>query len=601
MSSVFETRVPKVAGNQRLRLPQMDGFQAMHDYYSGNPEEREIGIILPVGCGKSGLITLSPFAVKSKRTLVIAPGLSISSQLFDDFDPTLDNMFYIKCHVLDGQPYPEPAEIRGNATNVSDLEEAEVVITNIQQLQGTENRWLQSLPSDFFDLILFDEAHHNVAESWDLLRRSFPEAKIVNFSATPRRADGQVMAGRVIYSFPIVDAIEHGYVKRLKAVVLNPRSLRYVRRQDGEEVQVSLEEVRRLGETDADFRRSIVTSEETLYTIVDASIRALQRIRRDTENDKHKIIASALNFEHCIQVVEAYQARGYRAAYVHSRQESAVNQRILERLKNNELDVIVQVRKLGEGFDHPFLSVAAVFSVFRELSPFVQFVGRIMRAVDQNDPSSVNNQGTVVFHAGSNIARLWTDFQEFSQADQEFFDRLLLPLEQFDFSNSDEIEIDPLHSSRRRTEVNIEVRAQEEVSVMEIPLILEDDDVKRALDLLQSKGVTIEDIQIAYQHQPLPTTRQRERQAARAALDDLVRNEVGYVLRERGINLYGRDLDRNHIGRNNFVVLKAAVDGKINEFVGHEAGTRHEFTRNELESIRQNLRNIVEDTVREVL
>ncbi|PTQ56680.1 MAG: hypothetical protein BSOLF_2830 [Candidatus Carbobacillus altaicus] len=599
MTSVFEARVPNIAGNQHLRVPQRDGFQAIFDYYSENPIEREVGIILPVGCGKSGLITLSPFAVKSRRCLVVTPGLNIASQLFNDFDPTIESMFYKKCRVLDGQPYPEPAEIRGNASNVSDLEEADVVITNIQQLQGAENRWLQSLPANFFDLILFDEAHHNVAESWDLLRRSFPDAKIINFSATPRRADGQVMSGRVIYSFPIVEAIEYGYVKRLKAVVLNPRTLRYVRRQDGQEVEVSLEEVRRLGETDADFRRSIVTSEETLYTIVDASIRVLQRIRRETENDKHKIIASALNFQHCIQIVEAYQARGLRAAYVHSLQDGAENQRILERLKNHEIDVIVQVRKLGEGFDHPYLSVAAVFSVFKELSPFVQFVGRIMRAVDQNDPSSVNNQGTVVFHAGSNIARLWSDFQEFSQADQEFFDKLL-PMEDFDFRNSNAIENDPIPSSKRR-EVNIEVRAQEEVSVVEIPLILEDDEVKRALELLRLKGVTLDDIQIAYQHQPVPTTRQRERQAARTTLDNLVRNEVGYILRERGINPYGKDLDRHHLGRNNFVVLKATVDRKINEFVGHEAGTRHEFTRDELQRIRQNLREIIEEAVRGIL
>jgi hypothetical protein len=92
----------------------------------------------------------------------------------------------------------------------------------------------------------------------------------VNFSATPLRADGQLMANRILYSYPIVSAIRAGYVKRLKAVVLNPRTLRYVRSEDGQEIEVSLDEVRRLGEEDADFRRSIVTSAETLNTIVDA-------------------------------------------------------------------------------------------------------------------------------------------------------------------------------------------------------------------------------------------------------------------------------------------------------------------------------------------
>jgi hypothetical protein len=118
------------------------------------------------------------------------------------------------------------------------------------------------------------------------------------------------MAGRILYSYPIFRAIQEGYVKRLKAVVLNPRTLRYVRRQDGQEIEVSLEEVRRLGEQDADFRRSIVTSTETLNTIVDASIRELDKLRASNGNDgRLKIIASALNYAHCAQIVEAYRSR----------------------------------------------------------------------------------------------------------------------------------------------------------------------------------------------------------------------------------------------------------------------------------------------------
>lgn len=600
MPSVFETRQPNIAGNDRLRIPQKDAFQSIKDHYSEAGNERETAIILPVGCGKSGLITLTPFAVNARRTLVIAPGLNIASQLYKDFDPTQDGMFYRKCHVLTGQPYPEPAEIRGTTTNRSDLDDAEVVVTNIQQLQGTDNRWISSLPADYFDLILVDEAHHNVAESWNMLKQSFPNAKIVNYSATPRRADGQIMTGQVIYTFPIVRAIEEGYVKRLKAVVLNPRTLKYVRQEDGTEIEVSLDEVKRLGETDADFRRSIVTSEETLFTIVDASIRALNRIRQDSNNTNHKIIASALNHRHCIQVMEAYRARGLRAGYVHSLQEGAENDRVLDQLKNNQLDVIVQVRKLGEGFDHPLLSVAAVFSVFKELSPFVQFVGRIMRAVDQNDPESLNNQGTVVFHAGSNIARLWGDFQDFSQADREFFDQLM-PMEGLDFSNADEIIIDPNTHPRNRRINQVEIRGQEGVSVIEIPLVLEDEEVKRALDLLQSKGVTLDDLRVAYEHQAVPTTRQRERQASRQALDETVRNEVSYLLRQRGLNPQGSNLDRKRLGKSNFVILKAAVDNKINAFVGKATGTRHEFSRDELDAIRSNLERIIIEALEEVI
>ena len=597
MSSIFESREPNIVGNESLRIPQSEGWQSIYNHYlSAEHSTREVSVILPVGCGKSGLITISPFAVRSRRTLVIAPNLNIAQQLHKDFDPGYPGMFYLKCHVLDGQPYPEPAEIRGDSSNMGDLEEADVVVTNIQQLQRENNRWLASLSSDFFDSIIFDEAHHNVAESWQILRNKFPQAKIVNFSATPKRADGQIMSGTIIYSFPIVRAITLGYVKRLKAIVLNPRTLRYVRREDGQEVEVTLDEVKSLGETDADFRRSIVTSQETLFTIVDASIRAMQRIREASGNDRHKIIASALNFQHCIQVVEAYRDKGLRADFVHSNQDGRDNQRVLEKLRNHELDVIVQVRKLGEGFDHPYLSVAAVFSVFRELSPFVQFVGRVMRTVDQNSSLSANNQGIVVFHAGSNIARLWDDFQNFSQADQDFFDQML-PMEELDFANHNEIEIDPLDITRDSRANTIEIQRQENIMIEEIPLL----PVEETIALWKANGVTLDDIISAYELQPVPTTRQRERQASRKALDDLVKNKVAQILQSRGINQYGHDLDRNHLDKSNFVIVKSAVDRKINEFVGKGIGERHDFTRQELDAIRDNLSSLMERAMEEVL
>ena len=153
-----------------IRDPQREAY-AEWPNSPENPaeQEREIGIVLPVGCGKSGCITLTPFAFKAKRTLVVAPGLAIAGQL-----QRTSTLPARKCSISNaassGRPYPEPVEIRGTTTNRADLDEADVVITNIQQLPGDENRWLQDLPDDFFDLILFDEGHHNVAASWDTLQ-----------------------------------------------------------------------------------------------------------------------------------------------------------------------------------------------------------------------------------------------------------------------------------------------------------------------------------------------------------------------------------------------------------------------------------------------
>ena len=593
----FQTREPNVASNPRIRTPQREAYGKLVEFAADTTAtDREVGVVLPVGCGKSGTITLTPFAFKARRALVIAPGVNIADQLQRDFDPAHPSMFYVKCNVLNGGRFPEPVEIRGTATNLADLEQADVVITNIQQLQGAANRWLLQLPADFFDLILFDEGHHNVAESWVTLRTKFPAARIVNFSATPTRADGQLMAGRVLYAYPIFRAIQEGYIKRLKAVVLNPRTLRYVRREDGKEVEVGLEEVRRLGEQDADFRRSIVTSEETLNTIVDASIRELDKLRESSGDNRLKIIASALNFEHCGQIVAAYRERGRRADYVHSREEGEANALVMKRLENHELDVIVQVRKLGEGFDHRFLGVAAVFSIFRNLSPFVQFVGRIMRVVEQDAPGHPLNNGVVVFHAGANVAQRWEDFQSYSEADRDYFDQLL-PIEGLDFERSSEIAVEP----SPRGQDNVDVRAQTDIRLEEIPLLSDDPEALAALRLLQHKGYTTEQVQQAYAElQPVPVTKVRRRQAGRAQLEMKVQTESARILHRRGINGEGHELDTKHLGRTNRIVLKAAIDRQINTLVGRKTGERSELTQEQINRIEIEFDACVERAVQEV-
>jgi superfamily II DNA or RNA helicase len=352
--------------------------------------------------------------------------------------------------------------------------------------------------------------------------------------------------------------------------------------------------VRRLGEDDADFRRSIVNSAATLSTIIDASIRELRRRRDETGDQRHKIIASALNYGHCLQIVEAYRARSLRADYVHSNQEGAANERVLQNLNNHELDVIVQVRKLGEGFDHPYLSVAAVCSIFSNLSPFVQFVGRIMRVIDQNTTDSVQNRGVVVFHAGANIARQWADFQKFSQADQEYFDQLL-PLEGLDFRNAKELELDPIERGGPRENV-VEIMAQEGVRLEEISLI-DIPEIQQAIEVLVRRGITAERFQELLQ--AVPTTKVAKRQAARKGLDERIRNEVGRVLSRKGVNPMGMELDRTK-SRPNFVVLKSCIDKKCNTLVGRKPQERSEFTQAELDEIDRQFEQLSADATREV-
>ena len=83
----FQNRDPNIENNDRIRTPQREAYAELVNFVARS-EEREIGIVLPVGCGKSGCITLTPFAFKATRTLVIAPSVPIADQLQKDFDPS---------------------------------------------------------------------------------------------------------------------------------------------------------------------------------------------------------------------------------------------------------------------------------------------------------------------------------------------------------------------------------------------------------------------------------------------------------------------------------------------------------------------------------
>ncbi len=596
---LFQTLTPHIEGNKKLREPQREAYAAIAEHFAGSENDREVGIVLPVGCGKSGLITIAPFAVHAVRALVIAPGIRIAKQLHEkDFNSTHAEFFYGKCAILPIGDYPEAAEIRGRTSNRGDLDDADVVITNIQQLQGTDNRWLTSLPADYFDIILVDEAHHNVADSWDKLRQQFPKAKIVNVSATPARADGQIMTGKIIYSFPVARAIQDGYVKRLKAVVLNPASLKFVREENGVEEEISRAEVQRLGESDAEFRRSILTSKESLATIVDCSIQQLQKLRTSTGEKRHKIIASALNYRHCIQVKEAYEARELRAAYIHSKEEEITDD-VLQRLENNELDVIIQVRKLGEGFDHKYLSVAAICSIFSNLSPFVQFVGRIMRVVDRDNPGSLNNQGIVVFHAGANVAKRWADFKDFSEADKKYFDELMPTEEVLDFTSTDELVVDPQMKIPFITPPAMKIITQSGVAVEEDDLVKLTSEQQKALDLLL-QSVDADQLLKHIELERIRPRKQQQRRAARKALDDEIRNVVGRILATKGFKPKGRNLAKKSGGKDNFTYVKSVLDRKATELVSHGLGERAEWSADEIEQIRAALPTIADQVGNEL-
>lgn len=416
----FFAQPARIATNSKLRDPQRLGHAAAVEHFAASDEQAIEQIA--VGCGKTGLITLLPFGCAQGRVLVIAPNLTICDQLAAAFDVTKQTCAYTRFNVLDDVTNGPWVAVLNSAANHGDLGDAHVVVTNIHQLACGGGRWLNDLPADFFSLIIVDEGHHNAAPSWQDVFDRFPDARVISVTATPFRADDLPVEGEMVYAYPIAQAMREGYIKFIQASNVAPQKLMFSYR--GDEREHELEEVLALREN-AWFSRGVALAEACNVSIVDASIEWLKHLRKSGHH--HQIIAAACSVDHARAIRHLYEERGWHAQEIHSGMPEEQQKAIKARLRDTrDLDVVVQVQMLGEGFDHPSLSVAAIFRPYRSLSPYIQFVGRIMRVNVQDAPGHPDNRGIVVSHVGLNIDGLWDDFKRIDEDDQRTVQTWLL-------------------------------------------------------------------------------------------------------------------------------------------------------------------------------
>jgi DNA repair protein RadD len=414
----FSDTAAIIYGNENLRMPQIDGYQAISDHFEEHSGPCYLQI--PVGCDKSGLIGLTPFGMASGRVLIVAPNVTIKKTILSELDISNPNCFYTKRGIL-SPPLKGPfiSELKTGA-NIHDCDNAHVVIANIQQFAGESNKWYEKFPPDYFKMILVDEGHHNVAASWMRLFDYFSEAKVVSYTATPLRGDGREVIGRRAYNFGYGQSMMMGYISQIESIYVEPTTISFTAK--GKHHTLSLEDVLKMREKDW-FSRGIALSEECNRHIVEASIRQLNEVRK--HGAPRMIIASACSVKHATDVSALYHEYGLRSEVLYGDMHQEDKDRIENLLRQGAIDVVTQVQMLGEGYDLGTLSVVAVFRPYRSLAPYIQFIGRVIRLADPIVPFSPGNKVYVVSHVGLNDERWWDDFTNFDREDQEFFAQFL--------------------------------------------------------------------------------------------------------------------------------------------------------------------------------
>ncbi|HEY4310916.1 MAG TPA: DEAD/DEAH box helicase family protein [Pirellulales bacterium] len=610
----FSSAPVDIDTNQRLREPQRDAHKAVRQHF----ETKKDGVIIqiPVGCGKTGLIATLPFQIAAGRVLVIAPNTTIRKGIAEALEIGNAKFFLGNRKVLTRfSEGPFVAVLDGPNANIHDCTESQYIITNIQQLASSADRWLPQFPPKFFDMILVDEGHHNVAESWRKVFERFPEAKVVSLTATPFRSDGQRVTGEVIYRYAYAKAMLAGYIKQIHSINVAPAEIYFTYR--GDTKRHSLKEVLELRE-ESWFRRGVALAPECNTHIVDASIKRMRDLRAET-GQKQQIIAAACSIDHARQVRGLYEQRGIKAREIYSDMDAEQQESVLAQLEDFRIDCIVQVQMLGEGFDHPPLSVAAVFRPFRSLSPYVQFVGRIMRVMFQDDASNPANHGYVVSHVGLNNDANWRDFREFDLQDQQVFRDWLEAQVEEPIVPGDEGGGHP-----RRFDQGMDVH-NEIISEDFVRQSFLDPNDDRVIDrILEAKipGTRLtfssmmsrdqaramlkeaQEKQLAGVAETFPVSPQKRRQAARKRLEERARSVAARVLKDLGLTPVGYDVPKKIASvrgsRNNLIGVTRMIHSAVNERLKIEKKTRADVPREGMETALHDL-DAIGDNVREAL
>ena len=595
-----------IDGNSYLRDPQRDGYHRTYEFFRSGKNKAILQI--PVGCGKTGLAALLPLGLAEGRVIVIAPNLTIKNGLYDAMDVTnRQKCFWHKTRVLDkDQMVSGPLACTLDTGNVSVATKSHIVITNIQQLTTNVDKWLMQFSDDFFDMIIVDEAHHSAAASWQKVIDRFPSAKIIHMTATPFRSDRQEIEGELVFRYSFRSATLRGYIKRLKASYVTPSEIELGFRDEQDRIY-NLEEVLKLKEVDW-FSRSVALARPCNQHIVDSSLEKLEELR--LSGTHHQLIAVACSINHARDIRSLYEERGFTTGIIHSNQSDDKQAAILNALHNGTLDCIVQVQMLGEGFDHPKLSVAAIFRPFRTLAPYVQFVGRIMRVVVQNDPMHPDNIGHIVTHLGMNLDERLKEFRQFENDDQIFWDRVI-------GGNEPEVPATVLDGSARLTAHErivvhgeiVESLWEEDFTTVEDQHIVDDfrerlklfgldptkaeEIVKEARSETIRKRIPSESFLVQPQRE-LKEARKRLYEQAQRLANLLLNN---FSLSTSGIELTYKYKSLNISGKNNYVSALMMANHEINKRLGKE---REHASAEEFRQVLDNLDDLLQALVRRV-
>ena len=252
---------------------------------------------------------------------------------------------------------------------------ADLVVAS-QQTWESRHEWLDRE----YGLAIFDEAHIGVSRQKRIIndiKEYNPHIVYVGLTATPMTNNGPGLGS--IYSYlvhgpTISELTEQGYLVPAEHYVMqpldfNPRELIKIRGGEYDENEVMK------------------------WFVKNHIIGDVVQNWMDHFMGK-KTIVFARSIEHSVFIAEEFGKSGIPAAHIDFRTPWRKRSQILQKFKDGEIVVLVNVDIFSEGFDMPDMEVGILATPINSVTRYIQRVGRLLR------PSSGKERAIIVDHGG---------------------------------------------------------------------------------------------------------------------------------------------------------------------------------------------------------
>lgn len=302
-------------------------------------------LVLPTGTGKTVVFSkIIETAVKQgKRVLILAH----RDELLEQARDKLERVSGLKCSI--------------EKADESCLDSFYRVTTGSIQTLAREKR-LKKFSKDHWDIIVVDEAHHVLSESYKRVIDYFDTAKLLGVTATPDRGDlrnlGEVFES-LAYEYKLSKAIKDGYLVPIKAMTIP--------------LEIDLTKVK---QQTGDF------STKELGTVLDPYLDAIADEMVKVAKDRKTVVFLPL-IETSKKFVRILNSKGFNATEVNG--ESKDRDKKLRDFDSGKYDVLCNSMLLTEGWDCPSVDCVIVLRPTKVRALYAQMVGRGLRLAPNKD------------------------------------------------------------------------------------------------------------------------------------------------------------------------------------------------------------------------